>query len=307
MKKLAVCVIAYNEEKNVGNLIQEIIDEKIENLSLFLYNDCSSDNTLEILERYRSMYPKLITLIKGRSKLGKNHAFNILLPRIKDYEISLFIDADTIIKPNSIKALYDCLLSNDNLIAISPLFIPFTVGLGKFQKTIASLHQKARIHIAINKKYLYLSGRMYILYTKYLTRIPTGSLHEDYYINLNINGDLIGFCKESIAYYRRPSSLFDLIRYYVRLGKAQSSIKKLSKKLWEEKEKRYPLKAYAFSDYTSYKFREFFLSLTLYEKAVFIFDRFLAVLGMYFGFYTYSPRQTSWSPIDSTKINYSKK
>lgn len=55
MKSLLIIIPAYNEEENILNVIQEIYKD-ISYADILVINDCSRDNTLEILKNYNVNY-----------------------------------------------------------------------------------------------------------------------------------------------------------------------------------------------------------------------------------------------------------
>jgi len=304
MNKLAICIIAYNEDQNIASLIDKIIQERLDAFTLFVYTDGSTDDTAKIVASYKSKYPNLINFLKGEKRMGKSFAFNKILREIKKYEIAMFLDADINPLKKSLFKLYKHLVSNKNLNAVSPLFLAHTKSLRGLEKTIANLYSKARVHAATYKRYKYLSGRMYCMRTTLLTPISLKSYFDDYYLNLRIPYRSIDICKDAIVYYRRPSSIKDFVKYNLRLGKALASIKMNHKDLWIEQGRRVSVVDYAIFDLTRYKFGIFFSKLNLYEKSVFILTRLLSSISMYFGLFTYKSNPKIWSRADSTKINY---
>jgi len=304
MNKLAICIIAYNEDQNIASLIDKIIQEGLDSFTLFIYTDGSTDDTAKIAASYKSKYPSLINHLKGERRVGKTVAFNKILKKIKKYEIAVFMDADINIPEKSLFKLYRYLVSNKNLNAASPLFSAYTKGLGGLEKTIANLYSKARIHAATFKRYKYLSGRMYCIRTSLLVPISQKSYFDDFYLNLRITYRSIDTCKDAGVYYRRPASTKDFIKYNLRLGRALASIKVNHKDLWIEQGKRVSVIDYAVFDLTRYKFGTFFSKLNLYEKSVFVLTRLLSFTSMCFGLFTYKHNRKLWNQIDSTKINY---
>jgi glycosyltransferase involved in cell wall biosynthesis len=304
MNKLAVCIIAYNEDKNIASLINKIVREKIGTFTLFVYTDGSTDDTAKIVASYKEKYPSLIKHLKSEKNMGKVFAFNKILREIKKYEIAIFLDADINPQKRSLFNLYKYLISNKNLNAISPLFLAYTKGLRGLEKTIANLYSKARVHAAAFKRYKYLSGRMYCVRTSLLTPISSKSYFDDFYLNLKIHYKSIDICKDAVVYYRRPSSIKDFIKYNLKLGKALASIKVNHKDLWMEQERRISIVDYAIFDLTRYKFGIFFSKLNLHEKSIFIFTRLLSFTSMYLGLLTYRSEAKTWDRIESTKVDY---
>ena len=93
-RSFAICMCAYNEER--------VIEEKMENLlrlksrhpalKLFVYVDCSSDRTAEILSRYASD----VVVIVSDVRRGKTFGMNLLVSKA-DVDIVVFTDANVIL------------------------------------------------------------------------------------------------------------------------------------------------------------------------------------------------------------------
>jgi glycosyltransferase involved in cell wall biosynthesis len=92
---LTVAIPAYNEEKNIANILKAVISQSTKNFVLqkiIVYSDVSTDNTHSIIESFRKKYP-LITLRKGTKRKGKymlvNEAFKECIT-----DVLIVLDAD---------------------------------------------------------------------------------------------------------------------------------------------------------------------------------------------------------------------
>lgn len=126
MKKISCVIPAYNEEKNIKN----ILDILIVLLWDFIYeiiviNDCSSDKTLSIIEKYNK-----IIIINNKKNLWKSKSVAIAINKAK-WDYIFLLDADLKnLKTQDIKDFIKPILDNKTDVVFSfrknwwPLF-PF--------------------------------------------------------------------------------------------------------------------------------------------------------------------------------------
>jgi cellulose synthase/poly-beta-1,6-N-acetylglucosamine synthase-like glycosyltransferase len=92
---VTVIVPAHNEEKNIGNLLNTLLDQSYSNLEILVVNDGSTDNTAQIVRDYRRHGVQLLDLPPPNS--GKHAALNYGLT-IANGEIVVFMDADGLVE-----------------------------------------------------------------------------------------------------------------------------------------------------------------------------------------------------------------
>lgn len=70
--KVSVLIPVYNEEENISKCIESILKQKINfNIEIIIVNDCSTDNTLAIAQKYAKKHPNVIKVISNTSNLGE--------------------------------------------------------------------------------------------------------------------------------------------------------------------------------------------------------------------------------------------
>ena len=93
---VSVLIPARNEEKNIANLLNDLLDHDYQNIEILVFNDQSTDKTTEIVTGFtqKDARVKLIHS-KGLPKgwLGKNHACHSLSKLAKGKYL-LFLDSD---------------------------------------------------------------------------------------------------------------------------------------------------------------------------------------------------------------------
>lgn len=68
--KVSVFMITYNHQDYIGEAIESVMNQDYENLELVIGEDCSTDNTREIVCSYKNKYPGKIKLILHEKNLG---------------------------------------------------------------------------------------------------------------------------------------------------------------------------------------------------------------------------------------------
>lgn len=93
--KLTVVTTTYNQEKYIGEAIEGMLMQKTNfPFQIVISNDCSTDNTLKILEEYKEKYPEKIKIINNEKNLGAMGNFINTLDQIKDTEYVALCDGD---------------------------------------------------------------------------------------------------------------------------------------------------------------------------------------------------------------------
>lgn len=93
---VSIVICARNEAENLDKYLPRILEQNYSNYEVVVVNDCSEDETEDILKRYQAMYPHLrTTFIKEDEKFshGKKLALTIGIKSAK-HEWVLLTDAD---------------------------------------------------------------------------------------------------------------------------------------------------------------------------------------------------------------------
>jgi chlorobactene glucosyltransferase len=104
---VSVLVPARNEERNISRCIQSLLAQDYPDFEILVLDDQSSDGTLAILQDMASRQPRL-KVLEGRTppenRSGKNWACSQLAHQAQG-DLLFFTDADTIHKPQSLRAI----------------------------------------------------------------------------------------------------------------------------------------------------------------------------------------------------------
>ncbi|HLW88775.1 MAG TPA: glycosyltransferase, partial [Terriglobales bacterium] len=103
---VAVLIPAYNEEKVIERTVRAALASNYPDLRVIVIDDGSRDHTLEIARtafQREASSGRVLILTKPNS--GKADALNFGLEHLRDEEVFVGIDADTVIAPNAISRL----------------------------------------------------------------------------------------------------------------------------------------------------------------------------------------------------------
>ena len=93
--EMAILLCAYNEERVIEAKIQNMLALKraYPKLGVYIYVDCASDRTAELLEPYRDQ----IFLHVSPERMGKTHGMNLLMAQVRAPFV-IFTDANVILE-----------------------------------------------------------------------------------------------------------------------------------------------------------------------------------------------------------------
>ena len=102
--KLSVIIAAYNAETYLEETLDSVISQTLNDYEVIVVNDGSSDHTLEILKNYqkKSSILKIIDKENGGPSSARNAGLDIA-----QGDFIYFFDADDLLDPDSLEALYE--------------------------------------------------------------------------------------------------------------------------------------------------------------------------------------------------------
>lgn len=113
--KVSVIVSVYNTEKYVQKCIDSILNQTYSNIELVLIEDCSVDNSREILRKYKKHAN--VILIENQENKGLSYSRNVGLKNSTGDYIG-YIDSDDYIDSNYYEKLVDAIVSKKADIAV---------------------------------------------------------------------------------------------------------------------------------------------------------------------------------------------
>lgn len=106
MDEVSVIMSTYNAEKNIEKQLDSIFEQQNVNVSVVIRDDKSSDNTINVITKYKKMNPDYdITLIKGTTNYGYAKSFLACLKYAKRADYYAFSDQDDVWKSTKLEKL----------------------------------------------------------------------------------------------------------------------------------------------------------------------------------------------------------
>lgn len=115
---ISVVLATYNGAKFIRKQLNSIINQTVTPDEIIISDDCSTDNTWEILQEYKLNYPALIYIERNNINLGYAANFWKVLGEAKG-KIIFLSDQDDLWYPNKIEKCIQVLNDNLNVLALS--------------------------------------------------------------------------------------------------------------------------------------------------------------------------------------------
>lgn len=117
MMDLTVAICMYNAEKYIQETLHCISNQSRQDFKLLIVNDCSTDNSVEIVTKFFEEYPRQYEIIN----LEKNGGLCAGRRFVEEYATTkylLFVDADDRPLPKFVEKLYEKISSDPQLMAV---------------------------------------------------------------------------------------------------------------------------------------------------------------------------------------------
>ncbi|MEH6710871.1 MAG: glycosyltransferase family A protein [Paraglaciecola polaris] len=132
LPSVAILLPVFNGESFIEESLDSLINQTYKNVSIVIVDDCSSDNTVEIIQHYINLNYR-IELHQNASNLGIIESRNLLL-ELSSAKYLAFMDADDVCLPNRIEAQVEFLEQHSGIDALSCWYSRF----GYFEDTICT-------------------------------------------------------------------------------------------------------------------------------------------------------------------------
>lgn len=113
--KASILITNYNKSIFLKKTIKSCLKQKFKDKEILVFDDCSTDNSLQILDKF-----KKLKIIKNKKKKFKSSALNQIHALIEIFkkskgEIIFLLDGDDEYKQNKLKYIYQIFKKNKNI------------------------------------------------------------------------------------------------------------------------------------------------------------------------------------------------
>jgi biofilm PGA synthesis N-glycosyltransferase PgaC len=216
--RLAIGICAYNEENNIGPLLQNLISEQDlrEDCEILVVCSGCNDDTPVIARRFQQ-YDARVHLVIENQRRGKANALNGIFRRIRDQaQFLVLVNADALPEKGSINKLI-MKLADSEVAAAFARPVPSRNSRGvcsEMARLVWHLH-----HIISMSGTPKLSGELCAIRTRDLKEIPEDAVTDEPYLEKAIleQRRRISYVPKATVCVRCPTKIVDLIKQRKRI------------------------------------------------------------------------------------------
>ena len=124
---LAICV--YNAAKYIEKTLESVLAQTSSDFHLLIINDCSTDDSVALIERFFVLHPRQYELVNLDRNQGICYARHFA-ERHATTKYMMFLDADDILYPHAVETMYKKIMSDPDLMAVG-CYLEYIDSLGR--------------------------------------------------------------------------------------------------------------------------------------------------------------------------------
>lgn len=157
---ISVIVPIYNVEGYLKKCIDSLLNQDYDNFELLLVNDCSTDNSLQIAQKYVDAYPDKCIIVCHDTNRGLSAARNSGISYAKGEWIT-FVDSDDWVLEDYLSTLYDTAMTSKSDIVIGGVVYAYDNGTTRSADSYGNLKSGAAKKEIIAQCRSYACGRLF--------------------------------------------------------------------------------------------------------------------------------------------------
>ena len=182
--KLSIIVVSYNSADYIQKCLDSILSQTIKEIEIIVVDDCSNDNTVEILNEY-AIKDSRIKVIGLDSNVKPGGARNRGILAANGEYIG-FVDSDDFVDNDYFKNLYNTAIKYNAEIAVAGIvkhkkYLTKTLVKYSRENFVTDLRIKIKTCFDTSKNFFYVFNKIYKknLFQSYDLKFPEGQFYED--------------------------------------------------------------------------------------------------------------------------------
>lgn len=200
---VSIVMPSYNSAKFIEKSIDSVLNQTYKNWELLVIDDCSSDNSLELVEKYTQIDSR-IKLITNEKNLGVAESRNRGLAEAK-FSYVAFLDSDDVWDQNKLQIQVDFMIANKAAISFTQYY-----RINELDEKIGEVNripEKVDYFDLLKGNSIAMSTSMMDI--RIVEKIKFEQIgHEDYYFWLKLlkSGNMAKGINSKLVYYRVHST-----------------------------------------------------------------------------------------------------
>ena len=248
MDKIAILMATYNGEKYIREQLDSLLGQSYRNFKIYVRDDGSADETVEIIREYQSRYPDFIVLVTDNTlHRGARDSFMYLLSQVKA-RYYMFCDQDDVWLKDKIAVSFAKLRELEGKSPEKPIMVHTDLRVvdEDLKMIYNSLWRWAGFNVDLNKHFNYtVIGNVFTGCTMIFNRIardialpihPKSSMHDEWIGLLVAKNGVVDNIKEQTILYRQHGKNVCSIGEKKDFSKQRFSFKSLYQWYYKQKE-----------------------------------------------------------------------
>ena len=207
--KVSVCMISYNQSLYIDKAIEGVMAQKTNfDYELIIGDDCSTDGTQLIIQKYKKLYPNKIKILPREKNMGMMNNFISVLEECKGKYVAICEGDDYWIEPLKIQKQVDFLDENPNFsVCFSKVYeqigneIKLSTNYSWNEEKTFDINELSKNNFIYTVSVLYRNG-LVDKFPDWFQKSPIG----DYVLHmLNAKKGLLKYFPDPMVVYRKES------------------------------------------------------------------------------------------------------
>ena len=203
---ISIIIPCHNVEKTLGRCVDSILNQTFKNFEIILVDDCSSDNTWEVINKYAEKYSN-ISGYKNDTNKGAGYCRNFGLKQAK-YKYISFIDSDDYVENNFYEDMMTKIVEEKSDLVVCDIYVKYEDVVGEDVRNVACGYPNDKYSFINNGLAASPCNKLFKKQALLKYPFPEGIMNEDIatVIAYMIDAKRISYCDSTYYNYIQYSS-----------------------------------------------------------------------------------------------------